>query len=124
MVKKATAYGQQAVCQVKPKNAVSLFLICDAMRAEVSSQFLISSLLSFKLDYKKKGESAAADGRRTDGRRLALFFTMQRLFHIPSHQYNVFFGERNGGARAVNFWPCIYVFSLSLSSRKAIIIIG
>jgi hypothetical protein len=46
---------------MKPKNAVSL---SDAMRAEVSSQFLISSLLSFKLDYKKKGESA--DGRTSE----------------------------------------------------------
>jgi len=38
--------------------------LSDAMRAEVSSQFLISSLLSFKLDYKKKGESA--DGRTSE----------------------------------------------------------
>lgn len=107
---------QAVLCQVKPKNAVSLML------AEVSSQFLISSLLSFKLDYKKKGESA--DGR-TDGRRLALFFPSKR--YIPSHQYNVFSESvmvvrarliSGRGVYTYIRWCC------SLSSRKAIIIIG
>lgn len=109
--------SKQAVCQVKPKNAVSLML------AEVSSQFLISSLLSFKLDYKKKGKSA--DGR-TDGRRLELFFPSKRF--IPSHQYNVFSESVmvvrarliSGRGVCIHYirWFC------SLSSRKAIIIIG
>lgn len=111
--------SKQAVCQVKPKNAVSLML------AEVSSQFLISSLLSFKLDYKKKRRFGGWTDERTDGRRLALFFPSKR--YIPSHQYNVFSESvmvvraRLISGRGV----CIHVrWCCSLSSRKAIIIIG
>lgn len=101
--------------------------LSDVMRAEVSSQFLISSLLSFKLDYKKKGESA--DGRtseRTNGRTALSVIFLPHPKAIPFHLINIMcFSESVMVVRARLISGHVRALALfSLSSRKAIIIIG